>query len=311
MDAPADPTRSDPEDHLTSLQRHVTQEGGTEPPFQNAYWDHFREGLYVDVISGNPLFSSRDKFDAGCGWPSFTRPIQAGAVLEREDRSHGMVRTEIRSRVSGAHLGHVFEDGPGPSGLRYCINSAALKFIPAEDLAREGYGPDLTPSDSPESAESEEALATLAGGCFWGLQELLRSLPGVLSTVVGYTGGTVPRATYEHHEGHAEAVQIRFDPFLVSYEDLLRFFFRIHDPTTLNRQGQDIGDSYRSAIFWHNEAQRESAERIKQEVQASGKWRRSLVTEIVPAGSFWMAEDYHQDYLQKHPNGYTCHYLRD
>ena len=152
--------------------------------------------------------------------------------------------------------------------------------------------------------------ATLAGGCFWGMQELIRQQPGVVKTVVGYTGGDVPNATYEHHEGHAEAVEITFDPTKTSYEDLLLFFFRMHDPTTLNRQGNDVGSSYRSAIFYHDEEQRRIAEKVKERVDRSGAWKRPVVTEIVPAKEFWIAEDYHQDYLQKHPGGYTCHYVR-
>jgi methionine-S-sulfoxide reductase len=152
--------------------------------------------------------------------------------------------------------------------------------------------------------------ATLAGGCFWGVEELIRKLPGVVDTTVGYTGGDVRNATYEHHEGHAEAVEITFDPKRVSYEDILLFFFKLHDPTTLNRQGNDLGTSYRSAIFYHDETQRRIAERVKTRVERSGAWKHPVVTEIVPAKEFWSAEDYHQDYLQKHPGGYTCHYVR-
>ncbi len=125
---------------LTALQRHVTQENGTEPPFANEYWDRWERGLYVDVVSGEVLFSSLDKFDAGCGWPSFSRPVEGAAITEKEDRSHGMLRTEVRSQKGGSHLGHRFPDGPGPDGNRYCINSAALKFIAYEDLADAGYG---------------------------------------------------------------------------------------------------------------------------------------------------------------------------
>src|SRR5512145_1562689 len=125
---------------LTPMQFHVTQECGTEPPFQNAYWNEHRDGIYVDVVSGEPLFSSKEKFDSGTGWPSFTRPLQGTDVVEKRDVGLGMVRTEVRSKAAGSHLGHVFDDGPGPTGLRYCINSASLRFIPAGDLAREGYG---------------------------------------------------------------------------------------------------------------------------------------------------------------------------
>ncbi len=125
---------------LTPMQYHVTQEHGTEPAFDNEYWDEHREGIYVDVVSGEPLFASTDKFDSGCGWPSFTRPIRKDEIVENRDTSHGMVRTEVRSSGADSHLGHVFDDGPGPAGLRYCINSAALRFIPKEDMEKEGYG---------------------------------------------------------------------------------------------------------------------------------------------------------------------------
>jgi len=156
--------------------------------------------------------------------------------------------------------------------------------------------------------------ATLAGGCFWGVEELIRKMPGVIDTTVGYTGGTLKAARYEDvktgRTGHAESLEIKFDPDRISYEEILRYFFRLHDPTTPNRQGNDIGTQYRSAIFVHDDKQREVAERVKQEVDASGKWTRPITTEIVPATEFWPAEDYHQDYLQKYPNGYTCHYVR-
>jgi len=318
VNAPGKPSQDVLKKKLTPMQYHVTQEAGTEPPFQNAFWNDHRDGIYVDVVSGKPLFSSKDKFDSGCGWPSFTKPLATEEVVENRDASHGMIRTEVRSKGADSHLGHVFDDGPrDQGGLRYCINSASLRFVPVDDLEQEGLGRFLPlfgrvakAAPKPDPNPKEE-IATLAGGCFWGMEDLLRKQPGVLAIEVGYTGGNVPNATYEHHEGHAEAVQIRFDPSKTTFEALLRFFFRMHDPTTLNRQGNDMGSSYRSAIFYHDEAQRQTAERVKAEVDASGKWKRPLVTEITAAGPWWKAEEYHQDYLIKHPGGYTCHYVRD
>ncbi|MGN7204911.1 peptide-methionine (S)-S-oxide reductase MsrA [Pedobacter sp. SAFR-022] len=156
--------------------------------------------------------------------------------------------------------------------------------------------------------ETEKAI--LAGGCFWGVEELIRQYPGVLSTVVGYTGGDVPNATYRNHGTHAEAIAITFDPKQLSYRKLLEYFFQIHNPTTRNRQGNDIGASYRSAIFFLNEEQKKVAEQLIQEMDASGIWPGKIVTEVVPAGDFWDAEEEHQAYLQKNPYGYTCHFER-
>jgi len=152
--------------------------------------------------------------------------------------------------------------------------------------------------------------AILAGGCFWGVEELVRHLPGVISTKVGYTGGDVKNATYRNHGTHAEGIEIVFDPSQLSYRALLEYFFQIHDPTTRNRQGNDIGMSYRSAIFYLDEAQHEVADALIKEMEASGKWPGKIVTAVVPAGDFWDAEEEHQNYLQKHPYGYTCHYER-
>ena len=158
------------------------------------------------------------------------------------------------------------------------------------------------------SSSNERAI--FAGGCFWGMQDLLRRYPGVIATRVGYTGGDVPNATYRSHEGHAEAIEIIFDPQQITYRQLLEYFFQIHDPTTANRQGNDIGTSYRSAIFYTTDEQRQIAEETIADVNASGLWPGKVVTEVVPAGAFWEAEPEHQDYLERIPNGYTCHFIR-
>jgi peptide methionine sulfoxide reductase msrA/msrB len=302
---------------LSSEQFAVTQQCGTEPPFHNAYWDNHKPGIYVDVVSGEPLFSSLDKFDSGTGWPSFTQPLKGTAIVEKKDLSLGGERTEVRSPMADSHLGHVFDDGPRDrGGMRYCINSAALKFIPVEEMDQAGYGQYLEPfvkAGLIKAATRETAI--LAGGCFWGMEEIIRKIPGVIKTTVGYSGGKTTDPTYEEvctgGTGHAESIEVVFDSSRLSYESLLDYFFRMHDPTTLNRQHNDVGTQYRSAIFYTSDAQKQTAERVKSRWDKSGKFSRPITTEITAATKFYSAEDYHQKYLVKHPGGYTCHVLRD
>ena len=315
----------------------VTQEAATEPAFDNAYWNEHRPGLFVDAVDGTPLFSSSDKFDSGTGWPSFTRPLRADVVLEKSDKSLFMERTEVRSASSGPHLGHLFDDAPAPLHTRYCMNSAALRFVPLENLEREGYGAyrsaiqgappaptaaeacgvrDRPSANGSSGCQATTEVALLAGGCFWGMEDILRKVPGVLETTAGYTGGTTSHPTYDDvhtgRTGHAEAVRIVFDPQKVSFRALLDdWFFRMHDPTTPNRQGNDRGSQYRSAIFATSDAQLAEAEAAKVRAAQAGRWKNPIVTEVVRASEFTPAEPEHQRYLERNPAGYTCHFMRE
>ncbi|MBN1175478.1 bifunctional methionine sulfoxide reductase B/A protein [Candidatus Woesearchaeota archaeon] len=286
-----------------NLSYFVTKQSGTEKPFENEYWDEKRPGIYVDINTGEPLFSSLDKYDSGTGWPSFTKPIDDANIQEELDMSLGTARMEIRTEES--HLGHVFNDGPN-GGDRYCLNSAALHFIPFQDLEDEGYGDyvNLFPYEK----------ATLAGGCFWGVEKLLEDVPGIISVVSGYTGGSTEDPNYitvsSGKTGHAESVELYFDPNIITYKEVLDYFWRLHDPTQVNKQGPDVGTQYRSAIFYHSEEQKEIAEQSKAEFDAKGIFPNPAVTQIVPAGPFYKAEEYHQDFYDKNP-GRSCHALRD
>lgn len=283
---------------LTPEQYEVMRKCGTERPFTGKYNDFWESGVFVCAGCGTPLFLSQAKYEHGTGWPSFTAPVDETNLEYRDDYSLLAKRIEVRCASCGAHLGHVFDDGPEPTFLHYCVNSAALDFRPEAQA----------PAAGPETAAAAAETATFAAGCFWGVEQKLGKVPGVLDTVVGYTGGTTPDPTYEEvcadRTGHAEAVRVTFDPKQLSYADLVRRFFALHDPTQVDRQGPDRGSQYRSAIFYHDEAQRETARRVMDELESSGRYRKRLATQLVPASAFTKAEEYHQKYLDK--RGSAC-----
>ncbi len=305
MNAKVKKSEKDWRAELTPDQYKVMIQCGTEPPFSGAYDNFWGKGTYFCAACGAALFDSNTKYDHGTGWPSFTSPVSGPAVAFKDDFSLSMHRIEVRCASCGAHLGHVFDDGPGPEKKHYCINSVALKFVPFDAAAgAPGKGASSDASSAFRSLSSSlSETAIFAAGCFWGVEYKFEQVPGVISTEVGYTGGMTRNPTYRDvctdATGHAEAVRVTFDPAKISYEELVRKFFSFHDPTQLDRQGPDVGTQYRSTIFTQNADQKLSAEKIKVAVEKSGLWRKRVVTEIVPASEFYKAEEYHQKYYDK------------
>jgi peptide methionine sulfoxide reductase msrA/msrB len=285
---------------LTKEEAAVILAKGTERAFCGNLTDNKKEGVYVCRLCGLPMFESGSKFDSGTGWPSFFRPVDAAHIGEVEDRSHGMARTEITCARCGSHLGHVFDDGPRPTGLRYCVNSVSLVF--------HEKGSELPVASRPIPTQR----AYFAGGCFWGVEDRFQQLPGVIGAVSGYMGGRTASPTYKAvcngDTGHAEAVMVVFDPSKITYRQLLEKFFKFHDPTQVDRQGPDVGDQYRSAIFTADDAQAEEARAFIREQSRTPRYAaRKIATQVVPAketNGFHPAEEYHQDYHLK--NGGHC-----
>jgi peptide methionine sulfoxide reductase msrA/msrB len=273
---------------LTPEEKRVIIDKGTERPFTGQYYLNKEKGLYQCRQCGASLFQSDSKFESGTGWPSFDDALP-GAVRKIPD-SDGR-RTEVVCANCGGHLGHVFfDEGFTSKNARYCVNSVSLSFDPADKPA----------------ATTQKAV--FAGGCFWGVEYHFNKVKGVVSTRVGFTGGRTEHPSYKQvctgQTGHAEAIEVEFDPSMVTYEELAKLFFEIHDPTQADRQGPDVGTQYRSAVFYGDDRQKQIAESLIAQLKGKGY---HVVTEVEKAGAFWPAEDYHQDYYDKTGHQPYCH----
>jgi peptide methionine sulfoxide reductase msrA/msrB len=270
---------------LTAEQFRVTRLKGTERAFSSELCSYFEPGRYACVCCDTELFDAEEKFESGTGWPSFTQPIKENVVAYHKDSSFGMQRIEALCNTCDAHLGHVFQDGPMPSGLRYCINALSLKKI----------------------VISEKKI-DFGGGCFWCTEAIFQRLRGVLKVESGYSGGTVINPTYREvcsgTTGHAEMVEITYNPEEISFEDLLKIHLSTHNPTTVDRQGADRGSQYRSVIFYRTEEEKQTAMRIIDEVQKS--YPDMIVTQLQMFEHFYKAEDYHQDYYNRNQEAGYC-----
>ncbi len=272
---------------LSPEEERVILNKGTEAPFSGKFYKHKEQGTYLCKRCDQPLFESVDKFESGCGWPSFDNAIP-GAVKEVPDADGR--RTEIVCANCGGHLGHVFRgEGLTDKNTRHCVNSISMDF-------------------KPESAETATRPAYFAGGCFWGTEYYLERAKGVKSARVGYMGGHKDDPTYKEvcsgTTGHAEAVEVVFDPSQTTYEELAKLFFEIHDPAQVNRQGPDVGPQYRSAVFYTDEEQKQTVEKLIKILKDKGI---EVATEVAEAGTFWPAENYHQDYYDNNGKLPYCH----
>ncbi len=272
---------------LTKEEEQVILYKGTERPFSGKYENFNEPGSYICKRCGAPLYRSTDKFDAGCGWPSFDDEIP-GAVVRLPDADG--FRTEIQCARCGAHLGHLFTgEGYTLKNTRHCVNSISMDFIASDDTP-------LTDT------------AIFAGGCFWGVEYYMKKMKGVISTEVGYTGGKTDNPTYKEvcsgTTGHYEAIEVVFDPRITTYEAVTKLFFEIHDPTQWNHQGPDVGVQYRSAVFYRDEEQKSITEKLIRELKETAY---PVVTEVLPATTFWKAEDYHQEYYDHKGSTPYCH----
>ncbi len=273
---------------LTPEQFRITRKHGTERPFSGEHCQAFDPALYGCVCCESWLFESRDKFESGTGWPSFTQPVKENAVKYVFDESHEMRRVEVRCNVCQAHLGHVFPDGPMPSGLRFCLNSVSLKKV--------------------KTVDSSMKLATLGGGCFWCTEAIFQQLKGVKSVLSGYSGGHEKNPTYNQvctgKTGHAEVIQIVYDSDLIQLEDLIQVHLHSHNPTSPNRQGADKGNQYRSIVFYRNEEEKKLIEQVIQKEQIS--FEAPICTQVVPFEIFYPAEDRHHNYYNRDPEKPYC-----
>lgn len=292
---PVHKTDSEWKAQLTPDQYRVLRNAATERAFSGAYNDHWEKGIYRCAACGTPLFNSDTKYEHGTGWPSYTAPVKEANIEYRKDNSLLMNRIEVRCATCGSHLGHVFDDGPSLTRKHFCINSTALDFKPA------GSSDKACVEKTTENKETARAI--FAAGCFWGVEDKFSRVPGVMDVRSGYTGGSVPKPSYRQvcsgDTGHAEAVEVIFDPALVSYEQLLEVFFKIHDPTQVDRQGPDVGSQYRSGIFYLDEEQHQAAKDKIAELEKSGRFRKPIATRVVSAARFFQAEEAHQDYYKK------------